>query len=81
MRICVCAERIHAGLMDREMDYHYVQTANGRSYAESLNLSWQLGDHCPRGGGLHVVPGSVTAHPFMYSFRQISQYIYNIISS
>ena len=51
-------QRIHAGLMDREMDYHYVKIINGRSYAESVNVSWQLSDHCPLGGGLHVVPGS-----------------------
>ena len=40
-------QRIHAGLMDREMDYHYVHFSGGRSYAESLNVSWQLTDHCP----------------------------------
>ena len=45
-------QRIHAGLMDREMDYHYVHFSGGRSYAESLNVSWQLTDHCPLGGGL-----------------------------
>ena len=51
-------QRIHAGLMDRDCDYHYIKIINGRSYCASLNVSWQLADHCPHGGGLHVVPGS-----------------------
>eukprot|EP01047_Picozoa_sp_COSAG01_P043708 COSAG01_NODE_3899_length_5566_cov_76.125663_6_plen_167_part_00 len=55
-------QRIHAGLWDREMDFHYIKTIQGRSYAESVNVSWQLSDHCPLGGGLHVVPGSHKAN-------------------
>ncbi len=27
-----------------------------------MNVSWQLADHCPHGGGLHVVPGSHRAN-------------------
>jgi hypothetical protein len=30
----------------------------GRSYAESVNVSFQLGDSCGGGGGLILVPGS-----------------------
>jgi hypothetical protein len=62
-------QRIHAGLMDRDCDYHYIKIINGRSYCASLNVSWQLADHCPLGGGLHVIPGSrecqraFVAHP------------------
>ena len=47
-------QRIHAGQMDRSCDYHHVKIVNGRSYCASVNVSWQLADHCEFGGGLHV---------------------------
>jgi hypothetical protein len=59
------AQGIHAGLMEDDKDYHYVISQNGRSYAESINCSWQLADHCPLGGGVCVVPGSHKANYLM----------------
>ena len=55
-------QRIHAGQMDRSCDYHQIKIVNGRSYCASVNVSWQLADHCEFGGGLHVVPGSHRAN-------------------
>ena len=55
-------QRIHAGQMDRSCDYHHIKHFNGRSYCASVNVSWQLADHCRYGGGLHVVPGSHRAN-------------------
>ena len=55
-------QRIHAGQMDRSCDYHHVKIVNGRSFCASVNVSWQLADHCALGGGVHVVPGSHRAN-------------------
>lgn len=60
-------QRIHAGQMDRSCDYHHVKIINGRSYCSSVNVSWQLSDHCAFGGGVHVVSDdcqTATSLPF-----------------
>ena len=46
---------IHAGLNYKSNEYHYVLTEGGRSYAEAVNVSFQLSDSCTGGGGLTLV--------------------------
>lgn len=46
---------LHAGLNENHKDYHYSLMRGGRTYNESVNVSFQLCESCSDGGGLIVV--------------------------